>query len=256
MVAHEGGRMPILEHFRELRKRVVRAAAAIVLASAVGWIFYPKIVNELAKPICDLKRANISGLGQCGSLYINGVLGPLNLQVTVSFLVGVIIAAPFWLYQLWAFVAPGLHKREKKYTVAFIAIAAPFFFGGAFLGYLTLPMAVKTLLGFTPSSLNNLVRFDDYLNFVLKLILVFGGAFELPVLLIALNLAGVVSGRAILKPWRMAIFGIALFVAAFSPTGDPLTMTILTLPLVALYFIAGAIALLIDRRRVKRVSSQ
>jgi len=241
MVAHEGGRMPLLEHFRELRKRVVRAAAAILVASVFGWAFYPKIVNALAKPICNLHRSHIAGLGNCGALYVNGVLGPLNLQVTVSFLVGIIISAPIWLYQLWAFVAPGLHRREKKFSILFISIATPFFAGGAFLGYRVLPLAVKALLGFTPSSLNNLVRFDDYLSFVLRLILVFGGAFELPVLLVALNLAGVLSGRGILKPWRIAIFGIAFFTAAFSPTGDPLTMSLLALPLILLYFFAGGL---------------
>jgi len=248
--------MPLLEHFRELRKRVVRAAAAILVASVFGWAFYPKIVNALAKPICNLHRSHIAGLGNCGALYVNGVLGPLNLQVTVSFLVGIIISAPIWLYQLWAFVAPGLHRREKKFSILFISIATPFFAGGAFLGYRVLPLAVKALLGFTPSSLNNLVRFDDYLSFVLRLILVFGGAFELPVLLVALNLAGVLSGRGILKPWRIAIFGIAFFTAAFSPTGDPLTMSLLALPLILLYFFAGGIALLNDRRRSKRAGSE
>jgi sec-independent protein translocase protein TatC len=256
MVAQEGGRMPLLEHFRELRKRVVRAAAAILIASGIGWAFYPKIINTLAKPICDLHRSHLAGLGHCGALYVNGVLGPLNLQVTVSFMVGIIISAPFWLYQLWAFVAPGLHRREKKYSILFISIASPFFLGGAYLGYVVLPLAVKALLGFTPSSLNNLVRFDDYLSFVLRLILVFGGAFELPVLLVALNLAGVLTGRAILKPWRIAIFGIAFFTAAFSPTGDPLTMSLLALPLIFLYFAAGGIALLNDRRRSKRADNQ
>jgi sec-independent protein translocase protein TatC len=252
MVAQEGGRMPLLEHFRELRKRVVRAAAAVLVGSTIGWIFYGRIVNELAKPICNLHTAHISGMNHCGSLYINGVLGPLNLQVSVAFLVGILISAPVWLYQLWAFIAPGLHRREKKYSVLFIATATPFFLGGAYLGYLTLPLAVKTLLGFTPSSLNNLVRFDDYLNFVLKLILVFGGAFELPVLLVALNMAGVLTGKAILKPWRAAIFGIAFFTAAFSPTGDPLTMSILALPLIALYFGAGGLALINDRFKARK----
>jgi sec-independent protein translocase protein TatC len=255
MVAHAGGRMPILEHFRELRKRVVRAAAAILVASGIGWAFYPRIVDLLAKPICNLHRAHLAGLGSCGSLYVNGVLGPLNLQVTVSFLVGIILSAPFWLYQLWAFVAPGLHQREKRYSVIFLLFATPFFASGAYLGYRVLPLAVKALLGFTPSSLNNLVRFDDYLNFVLRLILVFGGAFEFPVLLVSLNLAGVLSGRAILKPWRFAIFGITFFTAAFSPTGDPVTMSLLALPLVALYFAAGGIALLNDKRRARKEPS-
>jgi sec-independent protein translocase protein TatC len=244
--------MPILEHFRELRKRVVRAAAAILVASGIAWIFYPRIINLLAKPICDLHRSSISGLGHCGALYVNGVLGPLNLQVSVSFLVGIIISAPIWLYQLWAFIAPGLHKREKRYSILFLLFATPFFAGGAYLGYRVLPLAVKALLGFTPASLNNLVRFDDYLNFVLKLILVFGGAFEFPVILVSLNLAGVLTGKGILKPWRFAIFGIAFFTAAFSPTGDPVTMSILALPLILLYFAAGGFAILNDKRRSRR----
>ena len=255
MLSREGGRMSLLEHFRELRKRVVRSAIAILLLSGAGWFFYPKIVNALAKPICNLDRAHISGLGHCGALYVNGVLGPLNLQVTVSFYVGLILSSPIWLYQLWAFVSPGLHSRERRYAFSFVAVATPFFAGGAYLGYLVLPLAVKALLGFTPSSINNLVRFDDYLNFVLRLILVFALAFELPVFLLALNMANILSGRAILKPWRVAIFGITFFTAAFSPTGDPLTMSILALPLIFLYFGAGGIALINDRRRSKKQRS-
>ena len=264
MLSREGGRMSLLEHFRELRKRVVRSAIAILLFSGAGWFAYPKIVNTLAKPICDLDRSHIAGLTQsgqsgelvhCGALYVNGILGPLNLQVSVSFYVGLILSSPIWLYQLWAFVAPGLHSKEKRYAFSFIAVATPFFAGGAYLGYLVLPLAVKTLLGFTPASINNLVRFDDYLSFVLRLILVFGLAFELPVFLLALNFANVLSGKAILKPWRVAIFGITFFTAAFSPTGDPLTMSILALPLIILYFGAGVIALFNDRRRSKKQRS-
>ncbi len=244
--------MSLIEHFRELRKRVVRAALAILIASTVGWFFYLQIVNTLAKPVCDLKAATAIGSSRCGTLYINGVLGPLNLQITVSILVGVIISAPIWLYQLWAFIAPGLHKRERRYSILFIAVATPFFAAGSYLGYLILPMAIKVLLGFTPSSLANLVKFDDYLNFVLRVILLFGGAFELPVFLVSLNLAGVLSGKGILKPWRFAIFGIALFTAAFTPTGDPLTMSLLAVPLIILYFLAGGIAILNDHRRLKK----
>jgi sec-independent protein translocase protein TatC len=121
---------------------------------------------------------------------------------------------------------------------------------------LILPVAIKVLFGFTPHSLTNLVRFDDYLDFVLRVILLFGLAFELPVFLVALNLIGFISGRAILRPWRVWVFGITLFVAGFTPTGDPLTMTLLALPLCAFYFAAGGIALLVDRRRAKRVLSE
>ena len=252
MAARERGTMPLLDHLRELRKRIMRAAFFIFIFSILGFVYYDQIITTLAEPVCDLKLAQSSGSNNCGSLFINGVLGPLNLQVKVAFLTGVIISAPFWLYQLWAFIAPALHRKERRKSVLFIIAATPFFTLGAALAYYILPIAIRVLFGFTPDSLNNLVRFDDYLSFVLRIILIFGLAFELPVFLVSLNLIGVLSGRAILKPWRFAIFGITLFVAAFSPTADPLSMAALALPLIAFYFGAGGIALLVDKKRDKK----
>ncbi|MEY3434220.1 MAG: hypothetical protein RL057_600, partial [Actinomycetota bacterium] len=241
MARKNRGTMPLLDHLRELRKRVIRSALFIVIFSAVGWVNYNDIIATLAAPVCDLRLAQETGSQNCGALFISGVLGPLNLQLKVSFLTGVILAAPFWLYQLWAFIAPALHRREKRNSILFIAAATPFFAIGAALAYFVLPLAIEVLFGFTPESLNNLIRFDDYLDFVLRLILIFGIAFELPVFLVSLNLIGVLSGRSILKPWRFAIFAITFFVAAFSPTADPLSMAALALPLIAFYFGAGGI---------------
>ena len=252
MAARERGTMPLLDHLRELRKRIMRAAFFIFIFSILGFVYYDQIITTLAEPVCDLKLAQSSGSNNCGSLFISGVLGPLNLQVKVAFLTGVIISAPFWLYQLWAFIAPALHRKERRKSVFFIIAATPFFTLGAALAYYILPIAIKVLFGFTPDSLNNLVRFDDYLSFVLRIILIFGLAFELPVFLVSLNLIGVLSGKAILKPWRFAIFGITLFVAAFSPTADPLSMAALALPLILFYFGAGGIALLVDKKREKK----
>jgi len=252
MVARERGTMPLLDHLRELRKRIMRAAFFIFIFSILGFVYYDQIITTLAEPVCDLKLAQSSGSNNCGSLFISGVLGPLNLQVKVAFLTGVIISAPFWLYQLWAFIAPALHRKERRKSVLFIIAATPFFTLGAALAYYILPIAIRVLFGFTPDSLNNLVRFDDYLSFVLRIILIFGLAFELPVFLVSLNLIGVLSGKAILKPWRFAIFGITLFVAAFSPTADPLSMAALALPLILFYFGAGGIALLVDKKRDKK----
>jgi sec-independent protein translocase protein TatC len=252
VTTEDSGRMSLLEHFRELRKRLVRSALSIAIFGTVGWIFYSKIVRILTKPVCDLSRA-ASTPHHCGVLYIDGVLGPLNLQVSVAIVSGVILSSPIWLYQLWAFVSPALHSKEKKYSVLFIGVATPFFVAGAALAYWILPLAIKVLLGFTPTTLTNLIKFSDYLTFVLHLILVFGLAFELPVFLVALNFAGVLSGKAILKPWRIAVFGITLFSATFVPTSDPFTMGILALPLVGFYFVAGVIALLNDRRRAAKI---
>lgn len=255
MARKNRGTMPLLEHLRELRKRVIRSALFIVIFSAVGWVNYNEIIATLASPVCDLRLAQETGSENCGALFISGVLGPLNLQLKVSFLTGVILSAPFWLYQLWAFIAPALHRKEKRNSIFFIAAATPFFAIGAALAYYVLPLAIEVLFGFTPESLNNLIRFDDYLDFVLRLILIFGIAFELPVFLVSLNLIGVLSGRSILKPWRFAIFAITFFVAAFSPTADPLSMAALALPLIAFYFGAGGIGLLVDKRRDRKSRS-
>jgi sec-independent protein translocase protein TatC len=252
MAARERGTMPLLDHLRELRKRIIRAAFFILIFSILGFVYYNQIITTLAEPVCDLKLAQSSGSNNCSSLFISGVLGPLNLQVKVAFLTGVIVSAPFWLYQLWAFIAPALHRKERRKSVLFIIAATPFFTLGAALAYYILPIAIRVLFGFTPDSLNNLVRFDDYLSFVLRIILIFGLAFELPVFLVSLNLIGVLSGRGILKPWRFAIFGITVFVAAFSPTADPLSMAALALPLIVFYFGAGGIALLVDKKRDKK----
>ncbi len=244
--------MPLLDHLRELRTRVVKSASVIALGSIVGWFFYNEIITKLSEPVCDLKAAQETGADNCGALYINGVLGPLNLQIKVAILTGIIISAPFWLYQLWAFIAPALHRKEKRNSIFFIVAATPFFAAGAYLGYTILPIAVEVLFGFTPDALNNLVKFDDYLDFVMRAILLFGIAFELPVFLITFNLIGFLSGKAILRPWRGWVFGITLFVAGFTPSADPLSMLALAIPLILLYLASGVFALLNDRRRVKK----
>jgi sec-independent protein translocase protein TatC len=252
MSTSTGGRMPLLEHLRELRKRVVRSAAAIGVFAIVGWVYYTQIITTLAEPVCDLKTARETGADNCGALYISGVLGPLNLHIKVALLTGILLAAPFWLYQLWAFIAPALHRKERRNSILFIVAATPFFSVGAYFGYSILPLAIKVLFGFTPDSLNNLVRFDDYLDFVTRTIFFFGLGFELPVFLVALNLIGAISGKGILRPWRIWIFLITLFVAGFTPSPDPLSMIALAVPLILLYFMAGGIALLNDRRRRKK----
>ena len=252
MAATSGGRMPLLDHLRELRSRVFKSAIAIILGSLVGWFFYNDIITALAKPVCDLKVAQQTGASSCGSLYINGVLGPLNLQIKVAILSGIIVTAPIWLFQLWAFIAPALHRKEKRNSILFFVAATPFFSIGAFLGYTILPVAVRVLFGFTPNSLTNLVKFDDYLDFVLRVILLFGIAFELPVFLVTFNAIGFLSGKTILRPWRAWIFGICLFIEGFTPSADPLSMLALAAPLILLYLMAGGIALLNDKRRSKR----
>jgi sec-independent protein translocase protein TatC len=249
-----GGTMPLLQHLAEFRERIFKASIIIAVGSLASWFFYNEIIQRLAEPVCDLKLAQSVGSKSCGALYINGVLGPLNLQIKVSIIAGLIVTAPLWIYQLWAFVSPGLHKHEKKRAFLFLTAATPFFAAGITLGYKILPVAIRVLFGFTPTELTNLINFGDYLDFVLRVILLFGLAFELPVFLVTLNLLGAVSGKAILKPWRMWVFGITFFIAAFTPSADPLTMLLLAIPLIFFYFAAGGIALLNDRRRNVAIS--
>ena len=252
MRSNPGRMMSLVSHFDELRRRLFKSALAIAALSVVGWIFYETIIQSLAAPICDLEAAASSGDTNCGVLYINGVLGPIDLKFKISILLGALMAAPIWLYQIWAFISPGIHKKERRNSIFFVLFAVPFFAMGIFAGYVILPFTVDLLLAFTPASLTNLVSFDDYLTFVAQLIFVFGIAFELPVFLVALNLAHILSGRAILKPWRYAIFGITLFSAIFTPGGDPITMFFLALPLSIFYLMAGGIALLVDRSRNRK----
>ena len=149
-----------------------------------------------------------------------------------------------------------MHKKERRVAIIFATIASPLFASGSYLAYIILPHAVDVLLGFTPNNLGNLVRFDEYLDFVLRLILIFGIAFVLPLFLVALNLLGVLSGSAILKPWRVAVFICFVFTAIFTPTPDPVTMILLAIPLCILYFASGVIALFVDKRRKKNSSEQ
>ena len=252
MSMRRGDKMPLLDHVREFRSRLIRSAFAVVLGSSLGWIFYQNIIRFLTMPFCDIGVAATPNFDSCGDLYVNGILGPFNLQVKIALLSGLIFSAPVWIYQLWAFITPALHKKERRVTIAFASVATPLFSCGAYLAYLILPHAVDVLLGFTPNNLGNLIRFDEYLDFVLRLILIFGIAFILPLFLVALNLLGALSGKAILKPWRLAVFLCFVFTAAFTPTPDPITMTLLAIPLCLLYFASGFFALLVDRKRDKK----
>jgi len=251
-----GASMPLVEHFQELRRRVFKSALGIAFFSFIGWFFYDQTLNQLTGPICDLKSQihnQLSSSSSCGILYINGVLGPIDLKFKISILLGIVIASPIWIYQVWAYVSPALTRKEKIRSRVFGFFAIPFFAIGIYVGYLILPIAIRALLGFTPSSVSNLVKLDDYLSFVTKLLLVFGFAFELPVFLVALNAIGILKGRSIFKPWRYAIFGILVFAAIFTPTGDPITMLLLAIPLIVLYFLAGGIAILLDSRKISKI---
>ncbi|ANJ06638.1 MULTISPECIES: twin-arginine translocase subunit TatC [Streptomyces] len=255
------GRMPLAEHLRELRNRLAKALLAIVAVTVVAAFFYEAIINLLTGPIldsigCDKSFAELaearSGAEPCAQITINGLLGPFTLALKVSLTAGIVLASPVWLYQLWAFVAPGLHRNEKKYAYAFVATGAPLFLIGAYFAYAVLPTSAEVLIEFTPSDVDNLLPLDELLDLVTRMVIVFGLSFELPLLLVMLNLTGVLTGRRMLGWWRAMIMGITLFAAIATPSTDPLTMILLAGPIWVLYFGAVAVSLVNDRRRARR----
>lgn len=243
--------MPLLDHIRELRSRLVRAMLAIVVGAVAGWILYDQIVDALVEPICQPGVRGVAD-GRCSALVITSVVGPLALHIKVALFAGIAFAAPIWLYQLWAFLAPGLHRHEKRWAYSVAAAGVPLFAAGAALAYLILPNAVEFLLGLTPDDVSNQVNLDEYLNFVLRLLLVFGISFELPLILVMANLAGVMSAARIRAWWRGMIMGIAVFAAVATPTGDPGTMLALATPMLVFYGLAIVITTMVDRRRARR----
>jgi sec-independent protein translocase protein TatC len=251
------GRMPLADHLRELRNRLAKAMLAIILVTIVAAFFYNDVINFLTKPILDsvgcgktfAELAKSTDHTQCARITINGLLAPFTLALQVSLMAGVVFASPVWLYQLWAFVAPGLHRHERKYAYAFVGTGVPLFLGGAFFAYRVLPTTAKVLIDFTPTGVDNLLPLDDLLQLVTRMVVVFGLSFELPLLLIMLNLTGVLTGRRMLGWWRAMILGITVFAAVATPSTDPISMLALAGPIWVLYFGAVAFSLLNDRRK-------
>lgn len=244
------GRMTLGEHLRELRRRTVISVLAILAGSIVGGKYYATLYNTLTLPIREMAARKTSGA--VTTVNFPQITDAFSIFIAVSLFVGVIVSSPVWLWQIWAFILPGLTRREKRLSVAFIAAAVPLFLAGCYMSYLVLPRAVETLLSFAPESGSNILGSADYLSFVLKFILAFGIAFLLPVFLVGLNAMGALPSRVMIKGWRVAVFLCFLFTAIMTPTPDPWMMILMALPMVALYFVAVGIGWLLDRRRAKR----
>ncbi|WP_066039115.1 twin-arginine translocase subunit TatC [Herbiconiux solani] len=236
--------MSLGAHLIELRKRLFIAALAIVVGMIAGYIVSDWVLAALIRPISELAAEQ----GRNASLNFTDVSSAFDLRIQIAFTVGVVVSSPVWLYQLWAFVMPGLKKTEKRYAVGFLAAAVPLFLAGCAAGWFVLPHMVTLLTGFAPEGTTALLTARSYFDFVLKLVLAIGIAFVLPVFLVLLNFAGVLSAAAILKSWRIAILAITLFTAIATPAADVMSMFLLAIPMVLLYFTAAGIAWLHDRR--------
>ena len=253
--SNSDGRMPLMDHLRELRNRLVKICLALIVGVGIGLIpaiWYP-VWNLVERPFC---RATINGMTGChkigDQLTLQGVLDPFMLRVEIAFFFGLIVTSPVWLYQLWAFVAPGMYRREKKWTYLFVGTAVPLFVAGAFIAYFAMSRGLAYLLHLTPHGVVNLPPVSTYLGYFTYMLIGFGLAFELPLLLLMLNIAGVLS-HAFFKRWRrLMIFGVFVFAGIASPSPDPVTMLLLAVPCLVLMEIAEIIIWFNDRRRAAR----
>ncbi len=246
------GRMPLIEHLRELRNRLVKAALALVVAMVFGFVFFHPIWQFVTHPFCSASINGHSGCRTVGDqLVVTGVFDPFMLRVKVAFFVGLILASPVWLYQIWAFIAPGLYRREKKWAYLFVAIAAPLFAAGAVLAYFVMSRGLKYLLGLSPKGVLVLPSIDTYLSYFQGMILGFGLAFELPLAPVILNIAHILTHARFAKWRRLMLFAAFLFAGIANPSPDPISMLLLAVPCVVLVEVAEVVIYFNDRRRAR-----
>lgn len=222
------------------------SALALVVAMVVAFFISDPVIAYISRPFDSVENGGLVGLT------FSSVTAPFDLRMRIAFSIGIFLSAPVWLWQVWAFLMPGLTRKEIRYTVGFVLAAIPLFFAGCYVATILVPHVIEIMAGFTPTGGNNLYEASKFYDFVFKLMIVVGVAFVLPVFLVALNVAGIMSGKAILKGWRVAILIATLFAALTTPAADVVSMLILGGILIVLYFIAALVSLLFDRRKRKR----
>lgn len=245
------GVMPLADHLREARQRFLYALAGIFVCTIIGWFLYDYIFNFMAQPLVDLRAA-----GRRAELNFETVSAAFDLKLRVAMFSGFLIATPWWLYQIWAYVAPALHKNEKRYVLGFSFSGAILFLMGAATGIWIMPHAVDILTSFAPESSVTLMQASVYFTFYMRVVVVFGISFLVPLAMVALNLMNVVRGKTLLAYWRWAVAIAFVFTAFANPLPDPWSMTFQALFLIALYFMSVGIAILHDKRRDKRLAKE
>ena len=241
--------MPLIDHLYELRSRLLRAGLAYALGVAVAYVLWQPIYDLLRQPYCQ-----VAGSRQC-TLYVYGILDQFHVQMRVAFIGGAVVSAPVWLYQLGAFITPALHRKEKRYAAGFLVAALVLFSAGAGVAYLSLSHALRLLLHVAGDNVTNLPSLRSYLSFVTLILMLFGLAFEFPVVVVFLNVTGVLSCER-MRAWRRGMY-FALFAASavLTPTTDPFTFIGLGVPLCLLYEVCIVIARLRDRAGRRRDAS-
>ncbi len=243
------GRMALADHLRELRARVLKIVTIVFVGMIVALFFFKPIFALVLGPYETAVAQLPEDIESVAT--IAGVGGPLMLYLKLCGTTSLILTSPLWLYQIWAFILPGLHDKERKWSRVFAAIAGPLFLTGVAVGYFTLPKGLEILIGLTQADLTNLVEFGDYLSFLIRTLLVFGIAFEIPVFVVLLNLAGVLTGKALGSHRAWVIIGTFVFAAVATPSTDPFTMLFLAVPMVLLFVISELIARFLDRRKAQ-----
>ncbi|WP_235994547.1 twin-arginine translocase subunit TatC [Nonomuraea montanisoli] len=239
--------MPLMEHLRELRNRLLIAIAAVAVGMVIGWIVSGPVWEVLKEPYCSTLQAK-QLTGHC-SLTYNSIFASFFITLKVSLLVGMVLSSPVWLYQIWAFVTPALYRTEKRYTLTFLALAIPLFAFGAAVSYMIMDTALAFLLSFSLDDTVAAISIDDYLDYVLIMLVIFGVSFELPLLLAFLNVIGVVSHATVAKHRRLVIFLMFVFGAVITPGGDPLSMMALATPMIILFLAAELFMYLREKRQ-------
>lgn len=239
------GRMPLLEHLVELRNRIIKVGIAVVVGALVAWFFYPQIFDALLEPYCDLQGASV---GDCTLLQTEPLEG-FSVRLKVAGYGGIALAMPVILWQLWRFITPALYAHEKRYAIPFVVSALVLFVLGAALAYYTLPRALEFLTSIGGPELEERFRPAPYFQLVSYMMLAFGVGFEFPIVLVFLQLAGVITPATLRSVRRYAIVGILGLVAVITPSGDPYSLLILSLPMYLFYEAAIVIGTLLGRRK-------
>lgn len=243
--------MTLVDHFRELRFRLFLALLGIAAGTIAAAIFYQHLYRLLLFPVTRAIRELATSHPEMDTSLVNiGIPAPMMLAIKLCVVAGLVVSSPWWIYQVWAFIAPGLLRHEKKWTLAVVGAGVPLFLGGVAVGYWVMPTAIRFMLSFIPEStgVNSLVDLPFYLNFLVQLMLVFGIAFVVPVFVCLLNFAGVIPASALAKSRTLVIFGCFIFAAVATPSGDPLSMIALGGPMSLLFLLAEVIAHIHDRR--------